>query len=208
MMTRKTVTALVAGLVLAGCAHAGEPAEKVARGGATMDEPVDVAEFGALTPGDRLALAGERVMALRTTLARVFARIEGLRDAVRTRDALADWGQLVCLEARVPEVQGYARRGERAWDALREAILEGDTGLAWTRYELLRIARLGVSKELAAARACGAVSAGAVKPAQTIAREAVDVREPDPASVLAHGATARQVEAKAELPAMFVPTAN
>ncbi|PKN57402.1 MAG: hypothetical protein CVU56_11100 [Deltaproteobacteria bacterium HGW-Deltaproteobacteria-14] len=199
------VTALVAGLVLAGCAHAGEPPESVARGGAQRDEPSDVAAFRALTPGDRLALAGERVMALRTTLARVFARIEGLRDAVRMRDALADWGQLVCLEARVPEVQDYARRGERAWDALREAIREDETELAWTRYELLRIARLGVSKELGAARACGAMSGGAVKPTRTFAREAIALREQDPASVLAHGATARQVEASPQLPAVFVP---
>lgn len=205
---RQAVTAVIAALVLAGCAHGGEPTGQAARAGAGANDAVDAAEFRALSPGDRLALAGGRVMSLRKTLARVFARIEGLREAVRARDALADWGQLVCLEGRVPDVQDYARRGERAWDGVRSAILEGDVELAWTRYELLRIARLGVSKELAAARACGALSGGAVKPARTVAREAVEVREPDPAAVMARGSTAREVEASADLPAIFVPTPN
>ncbi|TNF38180.1 MAG: hypothetical protein EP329_01190, partial [Deltaproteobacteria bacterium] len=113
---------------LGACAHATTPARI-----AEDDPALDAEVFTALSPGDRLALAGQRVVALRSTLARVSSRIDTLRDAVRTRDALADWGQLVCLEERLPDVRGFVQRGERAWDALREALRTGDDVGVWTR---------------------------------------------------------------------------
>jgi len=198
--------AAAACMVLVGCAHAGGPSDGAPVASVEAGDGADAAAFAQLTPGDRLALAGERVMALRGTLARVFARVEALRDAVRARDALADWGQLVCLEAREPDVQAFAGRGERAWDGFRAALRRGDEELAWTRFELLRIARLGVTKELAAARACGSISAGAVQPQRAVVREPVAVVEPVRTPTVANGATARSVSVDRGLPRVFVPT--
>jgi|GEM_PF-3004212 len=195
--------ALSVGAGLTACAHGPAAPEASAP---LDDGEIDAGAFAALAPGDQLALAGDRVMSLRTTLARVFARIDALRDAVRMRDALADWGQLVCLEERVPDVRGYARRGERAWDALREAVRGGDREAVWIRFELLRLARLGVSKELAAARACGSVAPGAVRPQRVVRVEPTLIRQPDPSAVVGRGVTARELDAAPSLPAVFVPT--
>lgn len=157
--------------LLGACAHGGEGAGAREEAEAAWD----AAAFGRLEAGARLVAGSERVMALRTSVARVRGRIEGLRAAVRERDAAADWSQLVCLEGRVPEVEVFAGRGERAWEAFRGAVLRGEAEAAWTRFELMRLARLGVTQALAEARSCGAARPVAV--GRSVSLDAVRVVE-------------------------------
>jgi len=198
-MRRLAAVALAA--MLGACAHAGAgaPGERAEEAEAGLDAEA----FARLEVGERLSAGGERVMALRTAVARVFGRVEALRSAVRERDAAADWAQLVCLEGRVPDVRAFSGRGERAWEAFRGAVLRGEREAAWTRFELMRLARLGVTRALGEARACGSTQIGAAQRPRTIQRDVARVVEAT--TPPRHREAGRELTVSAALPVLAEP---
>ncbi|MCB9734787.1 MAG: hypothetical protein H6745_19555 [Deltaproteobacteria bacterium] len=131
------VTAVTLALAAAACASA--PAASV--------DPA--------TPAAAMGLARDHLVALRAAEARVHARVDAIRDVVRRKDPIAPWRELVCLEERVPAITAFANRGERAYTAFHAALDRGDAEGASVRLASLDLARRGVERQMAIARACG-----------------------------------------------------
>ena len=108
---------------------------------------------------ERFEEARRAVVDLRAQVARMNARVGVLRQAIQDRDPLADWGQLVCLEGRMPSLNGFVQRGERAYDNYREAFIASDRDRAQTRLAQIRLAEEGLKRQLALARSCASAAA-------------------------------------------------
>ncbi len=124
-----------------------------ASGCASSDSPtyvIDISPDGLSAPEQ----AQRAIDSVRANRSRLVARRDVLREAIIAQDPASDMQQLTCAEARLPHLERFARRAERAFSDFRDARRFGDDEMLEHRLAVLQTAARGASMELSRVRSC------------------------------------------------------